>query len=201
MTDRLVVICYFWAARRWRWTGNALRALRRPPSLDELRPASAATGKRTSNAQPPTLNSDLQPPDVGCYGEVRAEDRGRKGQRIGLARRGGDNALIAPPMIVNWSELFTPCASAAWSRKAAQRVHGVNNSDRAGWADHGFGPRLLGPAWLVPPRLTTREQPMYGWRPIGRDEHAAQLNESSDASQLNRSSISPSPLDRPPRRY
>ena len=37
---------------------------------------------------------------------------------------------------------------------------------------------------------------MYGWIPLGRDERAAQLNESSDASQLNRTSISPSPLGR-----
>jgi hypothetical protein len=38
--------------------------------------------------------------------------------------------------------------------------------------------------------------PKYRWRAFGRDERAVQLNEFSDASKLNGSSISASPLDR-----
>ena len=100
---------------------------------------------------------------------------------------------------MNGSELFSKGASAAWSRKAAELAPLVNNSERSAlgrlafWG-HAHGAGTARPATTIKPRTFD-----VSVENVGRDERAAQRNESSDASKFKGSSISPSPLDRRPR--
>jgi transposase len=93
-------------------------------------------------------------------------------------------------------ELFSNPASAAWSRKAAQRAGFVNNSSGLGrcsiWSQNAEAD--------TPRPATTRSLLTYDVCPetVGRDESAAQPNESADASKLNGLPISLSPAGTPP---
>ena len=64
-------------------------------------------------------------------------------------------------------ELLSNPASAAWSRKAAQRAGFVSNSPYRRWADRGFRPMLRGLTRLAPPRLSTSIRSTYAPRPSG----------------------------------
>jgi hypothetical protein len=61
-------------------------------------------------------------------------------------------------------ELFINPASAAWSRKAAQRAGFVSNSPDWRWPDRRFRPMLRGLTRLVPPRLSTSQRTTYTLR-------------------------------------
>jgi hypothetical protein len=104
--------------------------------------------------------------------------------------------LIALPMGLLGLELFSNGASAAWSREAAELAPFVNNSKPGALGRLCFWTHRCGAGTARP--TTTVDKPTLDVCPetVGWDESAAQFNESSDASKLNGSSISPSPLVR-----
>ena len=107
-------------------------------------------------------------------------------------------AAYSPPNVIESAELFSNGASAAWSRKAAELAPFVNNSVRCGLGRLVIWSQTRG-AGMARPATTNKPRTLdVSVESVGQDERAAQRNESSDASKLNGSSISPSPLDRLP---
>jgi len=94
-------------------------------------------------------------------------------------------------------ELFSNPASAAGSRKAAQRAGFVNNSPAVGLGGLSFGSQTGGADTPRPATAIDCFTLDVCPETAGRDESAAQFNESADASKLNGWSISPSPAGTP----
>ena len=111
---------------------------------------------------------------------------------IGLPVRQAYSSSIASDS----GELFINPASAAWSRKAAQRAGFVSNSPDLAIARLPFSSHV---PWADTPRpATTINKPTHDVYPetVGRDETATQLNESADAFKSKELPISPSRLGR-----
>lgn len=95
-------------------------------------------------------------------------------------------------------ELLTNPASAAWSRKAAQRAGFVSNSTAVRLGRSCFGSQTAGPGTPRPATAIDCYTLDVCPETAGRDESVTQLNESADASKFNGLTISPSPAGTPP---